>query len=90
MIRDLSPVLPDVEVHFRGRRCSGLPSDTVPFEYVKTILLADVLASLELADEIPASTIGSPGVKVIHDTALALYTVGVTDPTNESDRKSVV
>ncbi len=72
-----------IQVRFQGRRCNGKPPDdpAIPKWYLSTI----ELSSLTLA--IPAVDQGTPvgkGKAVLKDDALALFNVGVGDPTNKT------
>lgn len=64
-----------VSVRFLSRRCSGLPSATIPAWYTKEISIAS--ASIEGIE-------GHPGTKWFHDRALALFAGGGTTPTNKT------
>ncbi|SIN69100.1 hypothetical protein SAMN05444166_0148 [Singulisphaera sp. GP187] len=76
MSRDLGSVMPArVTVRFQTRRCNGAVSDSVPAWYIKTVNLADVL---------PDVGVGFNGEKLFHDSALALFNIGGTDPTNKT------
>lgn len=75
--RDYSAVMPSgVMLTFRGRRCSGEVSDSVPSYYTKTV-------SLDETGVAPDQS-GFAGRKIFHDAAVALFDVGDTDPTNQS------
>lgn len=80
MSRDLSAVLPaHVAVVYASRRCNGVPSDTVPDYYVKTVAIAD--AGWSGAGD---GHTGFSGTKYFRNAALALYNVGGADPTNKT------
>lgn len=75
MQKGISSITPNkVSVRFRGRRCSGAVSTTVPMFYVKEITIEDAGFENE----------GFEGTKTFHDTALALFPGGGTTPTNQS------
>jgi hypothetical protein len=84
MSRDQSAVLPaKIEVVFRTRRCTGAVSDTsVPNFYIKTYNLSD----LTPADpDVPGNLAGAAGATfTIRDSAVALMSVSVADPTNKT------
>lgn len=82
MSQDQSAVLPEkVQVVFRGRRCYGTASTTVPGFYVSTVNLSDITLSDVSA---PAGLTGVTGTtQTFHDAAVALYS-GAGDPSNKA------
>lgn len=70
-----SSILPSqIAVRFPGRRCNGNVSQTVPTYYTKFILLSTINSVFS----------GFFGTKWFHETALALFNVGVGSPTNQT------
>lgn len=84
MATDLSPILPaSVSVFYRGRRCSGLPSDTVPTYYKSTVNLSTITFTNNAVKAAPKGVTGA--AYIVHDAAVALYTVGVGNPSNQTN-----
>jgi hypothetical protein len=84
-LQDLSPVLPEtIAVVFQWRRCTGVPSDVRPVEpvYISEVDLADITFT---DPDVSPQPLGVPGsIHTVRDTAVALFTVGVADPTNKT------
>jgi len=89
MARDLSPILPQKCVTvFRGRRCSGAPSDSVAAFYKVTVTIGHEIGTTDPDIEPePPGTAGS--THIFHDTCLALFTVGNPTPTNSNALNNV-
>lgn len=70
-----SSIIPDkFGVRFRGRKCTGSVTTTVPIFYTKTFNISQIYSDVK----------GFPGTKWFHDTALAMFAGGGTTPTNQS------
>jgi hypothetical protein len=75
----LSPILPSkIEIMYRGRRCTGLASDTVPLYYVKSIDITTVTG------QVYSTFINGGFTKRFHTTMNALFAVGNSTPTNQT------
>lgn len=83
MASDLSPLLPaQLNVYFRGRRCSGNPSDTTPAWYTSTVSLSSITFTDTGVSPKPLGVSGTTAI--VHDAAVALYTAGGSTPTNKT------
>lgn len=77
-----SPALPNsIQVRYQGRRCNGLVSDLVPLWYLSTVNLSDLTFPVPIID---GGTPVGKGVLPLKDDALALFHVGVGNPTNKA------
>jgi hypothetical protein len=80
---DLSPLLPaQLNVYFRGRRCSGNPSDTTPTWYTSSVSLSNITFTDTAISPIPLGVSGATAI--VHDAAVALYAAGGSTPTNKT------
>jgi hypothetical protein len=90
MSQDQSSVIPNtVAIRFPTRRCSGTVINTVPTYYLKSIPTATLaqespLSILQLNASGQVAASGFPGTKYFHETALGLFNVGGTSPTNKT------
>lgn len=81
--KDLAPALPEkATTWFPGRRCSGLPSDTIPPWYKSEVLLSAITFTDTNVTPKPLGTSGTTAI--FHDTACALFSAGGTTPSNQS------
>jgi hypothetical protein len=81
---NLSPLLPaSVTVFYRGRRCTGTVSQTVPIYYSKIVNLSSITFTNGAVTPQPQGVAGA--TQIIHDSAIALYTAGGGTPTNQGN-----
>jgi hypothetical protein len=83
MSRDQSPLLAEKhQTVFRTRRCSGASTASVASFYSKVVNLEDITPT---DSNVPDDLTGIAGAKhTVRDTAIALYAVGATDPSNKT------
>jgi hypothetical protein len=83
MSRDQSPLLAEKhQTVFRSRRCNGASTNTVASFYSKVVNLEDITPT---DSNVPDDLTGIAGAKhTVRDTAIALFNVGSSTPTNQS------
>lgn len=79
---DQAPIVPRyIQIRYPGRRCNGVPANTVPQYYLAQV---DVNTATGLLCLPSGNAPNFGGTKNFNEAALALFNIGVPNPTNKT------